>query len=356
MIKTELSKILPRLTMFKTMLWIALGVALIMGVAAIEKYYDVPSAWMTIARALIVIVIGLRVIRNIEEALGKNRAALLSQIVSDQEPGVRAPTWQQSVTVMYIVRLLLYAGLVLITIFVVGGTLSGFLVGGTLISVMLGVAGQSFFANFFGGLAIALFKPFELGDHILLVAGQLPILPETYAHGLRAQGYTGIIRDINLFYTELRLDDGQILRVPNGIVINSGIIESQALDWIRISFRFDVNGGLATERLLADLSQAAQRIFCPEDIADSELCDPQRLLASAPPRQDPSPPDGVAPARQREAVTGLGWKAPEVAIVDLSPSTVSIEVRASTPFRQRHLRKEAFLRSIVPGIRDAKSS
>lgn len=345
--------------MFKTVLWVAMGVALIMGVAAIEKYYNVPGAWMTIARALIVIAIGLRVIRNIEAALGKNRAALLSQIVSGQEAGTRSLAWQQSVTGMYIIRLLLYASLVLVTIFAVGGTLSGFLVGGTLVSVMLGVAGQSFFANFFGGLAIALFKPFELGDHIQLIAGQLPILPETYAHGLRAQGYAGIIRDINLFYTELRLDDGQLMRVPNGIVISAGIIESQPQDWIRIHFRFDADAGLDAEKLLAELAAAAHRVFCPEDISESEACDPQRLRTSAPSRHtapgtDPS--DVAHPAQEDGAAhQGLGWMAPEVAIVDLSLSVVSIEIRASVPFRQRHARKEYFLRSVLPYLHAAKA-
>ncbi|MEK8088255.1 mechanosensitive ion channel family protein [Thermithiobacillus plumbiphilus] len=338
--KQWLHRLLARLPL-SSIVWAATAILLILILAIVEQHYKIPSAWATLARALIVIAIGLRIIKHIEGALAAERADTLSRVMNGQTARNRSLSWRDTVTGIYIIRLLLYAGLVLITIFAVGGTLSGFVVGGTLISVMLGVAGQSFFANFFGGLAIALFRPFDLGDHIQLIAGQLPIFMESYPHSTRPQGYSGIIRDINLFYTELRLDSGQILRVPNGIVITAGLLKTEPDEWVRLVFRFDIDVSLDTEATLNRLNDLARTHFCGGQDDDAEIVPlPTQHSASA---QDQAGP--LRPAKQ------IGWQPPEVAIVDLGVSTTSIEVRSSVPAHQSQRSKEAFLREAAGFLR-----
>lgn len=339
--KRWLHQLLARLPL-SSLIWAATAVILILTLAIIEQHYKIPSTWATLARALIVIVIGLRIIKHIEGALAAERAQTLSRVMNGQAGRNHSLSWRDTVTGIYITRLLLYAGLVLITIFAVGGTLSGFVVGGTLISVMLGVAGQSFFANFFGGLAIALFRPFDLGDHIQLIAGQLPIFMESYAHSTRPQGYSGTIRDINLFYTELRLDSGQILRVPNGIVITAGLLKTEPGEWVRVSFRFDIDATRDPEATLDRLNQLARAHFSGGQDGDARIIPLPTHHSDVP-----------APAQDTDQLPAshIGWQAPEVAIVDLGVSTTSIEVRGSVPAHQSQRSKEAFLREAAGYLR-----
>ncbi len=320
-----------------TALWVALAVGLLFAVAYAAQYYKLPPTEVSVLRTVIVLIAGFRVIRVIERAMNAHRARKL-EAVTRGEAGT-ALSWQDSVTGVYLVRLLLYAGLGLITIFVVGGTFSGFVVGGTLLSVTLGVAGQSFFANFFGGLAVALFKPFEIGDHVQIIAWQFPMMPETYPHLMRAQGYRGVIRDINLFYSELRLDDGQLFRVPNGIVITAGLIRSQPDDWARIIFRFDVVIPDDAGALLRELQNAAASHFRPRP-------------EEPPPSPTPGTPEAAAEAAK--AAPPFGWDPPRVLVIDISPTAMSIEVQGSVPQRLRDRAKADFFTEVLPVVHPVK--
>lgn len=311
-----------------TVLWVALAVGLLFGVAYAKQYYKLPPDEVSVLRTLIVVLAGLRVIRDIEGAMARHRAHKLEALARSGS-GLTLG-WQDSVTGTYLIRLLLYAGLALLAIFVVGGTFSGVLVGGTLISVTLGVAGQSFFGNFFGGLAVALFKPFELGDHVQIVAWQFPMMPETYPHQLRAQGYRGVIRDINLFYSELRLDDGQLFRVPNGVVITGGLIRSVPHEWARIVFRFDIAVPAEPATVLRKLEEAADLHFRPR------------------PEEPPLSQDPNASAERAKLAPPFGWDPPVVSMIDISLAALSIEVRGSVPQRLRDRAKGEFFASILP--------
>ncbi len=319
-----------------TALWLVLAAALLFGIDFAAQHYKLPPEEVSVLRVLVVALAGLRVIRGIEGAMTRHRARRLEQIGRAGQAYQLA--WQDSVTGIYLIRLLLYAGLVLLVIFVVGGTFSGIVVGGTMLSVVLGVAGQSFFGNFFGGLAVALFKPFDVGDHVQIVAWQFPMMPETYPHQLRAQGYRGVVRDINLFYSELRLDDGQLFCVPNGIVITGGLIRSLPNDWARIVFRFDVAVPANPAETTHKLEEAAHRHFRP------------RPEDPVPPPESPEA-DGAGTA----VAPPFGWDPPSVLIVDISLTALSLEVRASVPQYLRERAKADFFTDILPIVYPAKS-
>ncbi len=317
-----------------TAVWIILAVALLFGIDYAAHYYKLPREEVSILRILVVVLAGLRVIHGVEKTLARHRAHRLEQMARAGRGYELA--WQDSVTGIYLIRLLLYAGLALIVILVVGGTFSGVLVGGTMLSVVLGVAGQSFFGNFFGGLAVALFKPFDVGDHVQIVAWQFPMMPETYPHQLRAQGYRGVVRDINLFYSELRLDDGQLFRVPNGVVITGGLIRSLPNEWARIIFRFDVAVPANAGDMIHRLEEAACRHFRGR---------PEEPI----PLADSPEEDG-----KREAAPPFGWNPPMVLIADISLTAISFEVRASVPQHLRDRAKADFFTDILPIVYPAK--
>ena len=71
----------------------------------------------------------------------------------------------------------------------------------------LGLAMQGALSNLAGGLMLLIFRPFEQGDYI------------------EAAGVAGTVREVNLFYTVLITFDGKKATVPNGILMNSNIID-----------------------------------------------------------------------------------------------------------------------------------
>ena len=87
----------------------------------------------------------------------------------------------------------------------------------------VGLALQGSLANFAGGVLILFFKPFKLGDVI------------------EAQGYTGIVHEIQIFNTILRTLDNQQVIIPNGLLSNNCIKNVFAEETRRVDLKFGVS-------------------------------------------------------------------------------------------------------------------
>ena len=66
------------------------------------------------------------------------------------------------------------------------------------VSVCIGLAVQGSLSNFAGGIVILVMRPFKLGDFI------------------EAQGHSGTVTDIKMFYTYLNTPDNKVVMIPNG--------------------------------------------------------------------------------------------------------------------------------------------
>ena len=75
-------------------------------------------------------------------------------------------------------------------------------------------------------------KPFANGDKITFSTWQYGLLPPSYTHSSLLPGYSGIIIDVGLIYTRIKLDDGPSIFVPNGI-INQAVIINYSLSDIK---------------------------------------------------------------------------------------------------------------------------
>jgi small conductance mechanosensitive channel len=124
----------------------------------------------------------------------------------------------------------------------------------------VGLALQGSLSNFAGGVLILFFKPFKAGDVI------------------EAQGYTGIIEEIQIFNTVLKTLDNQRVYIPNGLLSN-GCVKNIFVEPTR---RVDLTFGISYEddllkakQVLKDVIDADERILkSPEaDIFVSEHAD-----------------------------------------------------------------------------------
>jgi small conductance mechanosensitive channel len=86
----------------------------------------------------------------------------------------------------------------------------------------LGLALQGSLANFAGGVLIILFKPFRVDDLI------------------DAQGEIGVVKDIQLFTTQILTPSNKRVIIPNGTLANSNIVNLSAEGTLRVDLTIGV--------------------------------------------------------------------------------------------------------------------
>ncbi|APC17868.1 mechanosensitive ion channel protein MscS [Pseudomonas frederiksbergensis] len=114
----------------------------------------------------------------------------------------------------------------------------------------IGLALQGSLANFAGGVLILLFRPFRIGDFI------------------EAQGTAGTVDSIQIFHTIIRTGDNKTVIVPNGVLSNGIITNTNRQLTRKVVFDVAVNYD-------ADLQKAREVLL--------ELAKDERVLA------DPAP-------------------------------------------------------------------
>mgnify|MGYP006434247105 CR=1 FL=1 len=80
----------------------------------------------------------------------------------------------------------------------------------------VGLALQGTLANFAAGVLLLVFRPFNVGDYI------------------EAGGETGLVRDLQLFYTKIDTRSNRLVIVPNGAIFGSTIRNIFHYDHVRI--------------------------------------------------------------------------------------------------------------------------
>ncbi|MDH5428540.1 MAG: mechanosensitive ion channel [Nitrospirota bacterium] len=110
----------------------------------------------------------------------------------------------------------------------------------------VGLALQGSLANFAGGVLILFFKPFKVGDLI------------------EAQGYLGIVKEIQIFVTILTTPDNKRIIIPNGLLSNGCLTNLNAEPHRRVDMTFGISYGddiLKVKRTLQDLIAADNRVL-----------------------------------------------------------------------------------------------
>ncbi|MCI4366857.1 MAG: mechanosensitive ion channel family protein [Thermoplasmata archaeon] len=103
-------------------------------------------------------------------------------------------------------------------------SLQNLFLGSALAGVVLGLASQTLLGNVFAGITMVLWGPFHVGDRVSIISASYGALSPSYPHELLYPTYTGSVIDLGLLYTVLRLDSGQLAKVPNSVVFQALVV------------------------------------------------------------------------------------------------------------------------------------
>jgi small conductance mechanosensitive channel len=155
--------------------------------------------------------------------------------------------------------LLQLSGLVLIVVavvFLTGSTGTSFvsaLVGVGFFGIVVGLAAQEVLGNVLSGLMLIATRPFHVNDRIALISWQYGKFPPSLTHGWLEPAYTGVVKGIGLTYTMILMDSNALLKVPNGIVTQSLIINLTHGRQGHVATQFEIPLEMDPEHLRSEL-------------------------------------------------------------------------------------------------------
>lgn len=168
----------------------------------------VTSLGLTILKAIVVLVVGLKLIGWVKKWL-KNSSKL-----DKIDPSLRTFLSSFASIGLYILLVIVMAG-------IVGIPATSFITVLASCGVAIGLALQGSLSNFAGGLMLLLFKPFKVGDFI------------------EACGESGTVTEITVVYTVLLTPDNKRITLPNGTLTNSTIENYSAEELRRVDLEFN---------------------------------------------------------------------------------------------------------------------
>ncbi len=196
---------------------IALMISLFVFVYIITFVFPIiPSDFSRYVNAIFVAIIVYIILKVVLSVLGKYMSRYMS-------PARAHP-------IMFIISLFGYFILGVAVMAQLGIDVSSLILGGSIISVIIGLASQSVLANQFGGILLTIVRPFKIGDRVFIntwqYGGTFPTLfPKFFSTDrIESTGYGGEVIALTINYTTLKLNSGDIVRIPNAIVIQSAII------------------------------------------------------------------------------------------------------------------------------------
>lgn len=212
-----------------------------------------------------------------------------------------------STFILSLLRIVLYFILIVTVIGILGINTSSFIALFASAGVAIGMALSGTLQNFAGGVLILLLKPYKIGDFI------------------EAQGYAGVVKEIQIFSTVITTGDNKSITIPNG-GLSTGSINNwsreayRRVQWdIGISYGNDVEA--ARKAILAMLAEDYRVMAGDPDEYERILADKAREEGSADPMKN----------NEDESIRNFRPKAnyaPSVNLSALGASSVDLVVRA----------------------------
>lgn len=218
----------------------------------VNEYIDIITTMLVeygpkVIGAIVVLFIGLRIIKAVTKTtknvmLKRNMDASLIPFLSSM------------------LNMILKALLVISVMSMVGIEMTSFIAILGAAGLAVGMALSGTLQNFAGGVMILVFKPFKVGDFI------------------DAQGYTGVVKEIQIFNTILTTVDNKQIIIPNGGLSTSSMTNYSSEPTRRVDFTFGIGYGddidKAREIILGEVAKLPEVLKDPAPfVAVSELGD-----------------------------------------------------------------------------------
>ncbi|MDE7426851.1 MAG: mechanosensitive ion channel [Muribaculaceae bacterium] len=147
--------------------------------------------------------------------------------------------------VLSFVRMVLYFILIVTVIGILGIETSSFIAIFASAGVAIGMALSGTLQNFAGGVLILLLKPYKVGDFI------------------ETQGYTGTVKEIQIFHTLILTPDNKSIVIPNGGLSTGTINNYSREDYRRVDWSVGISYGDSVEvarKALMDIMLSDERV------------------------------------------------------------------------------------------------
>lgn len=180
--------------------------------------------------AVVVLFIGKWIVKKLVAAIN----TLLDK--RDTDPSLK--TFIKS-----LVSIVLWLLLIIVVIGILGIETSSFIALFASAGVAIGMALSGTLQNFAGGVMILLFRPFKVGDYI------------------SAQGFSGTVKEIQIFNTILITVDNQRIIIPNGGLSTGSMVNFSSESTRRVDRTFSLAPGISLEEVTA----IAKEIFNAND-------------------------------------------------------------------------------------------
>ena len=186
--------------------------------------------------ALIVMIIGYRIISIIERRLKK--PGKFNKLDANAK-GFIISFATISLKVLLIIIVLSIVGVPMASIVTIVGSCA----------VAIGLALQGGLSNIAGGLMLLIFKPFKVGDYI------------------SSNGFDGTVKTITIFYTTIVTVDNKVVQLPNGNLSNSNIINYSANEKRRVGIDVSVAYSSDIDKVKEVLNKIinAHELILPEE-------------------------------------------------------------------------------------------
>lgn len=189
---------------------------------------------------ILIIIIGCKLVKGFTKKLVKSRA------MSRFSTTIRTFLGHTIAVALYILVCLLGASVIGFDISALGALIAS-------AGLTIGLALQGGLSNIAGGVTLVGLKPFEVGDYI------------------EANGVSGTVTDIAIFYTTITTGDNKKIVVPNGSLSNSVIVNYSSNDTRRLDLTFGISYN-------TDLDLAKKVLLSCAKLDDRILTDPAPVV------------------------------------------------------------------------------
>ncbi|MGC8609589.1 MAG: mechanosensitive ion channel family protein, partial [Thermoplasmata archaeon] len=173
----------------------------------------------------------------------------------------------------YITFIVSFVGYFIIALAVLaslGIDVSSVILGSAFIGAIIGLAAQTVLANAFGGMMLLLTHPFKVDDFVVINTWQygasLPSYPPKYFSRdfMEASIYRGIVSDISIMYTSIKMESGDTVKIPNGIIIQAAV--SLRKGGVTVQARYEVPKTINFDTIKEKIADGIRGINNPKNL------------------------------------------------------------------------------------------